>query len=308
MRTAPFATKNGLVKALGELRAEEAVPELTALLQSWPKTVVAAKQALLNIGTREAAVALRPHLKTEPDLSTKLRIAALLAKHGFDDGYSLAIEHLADGTKVSLLAAEVLGAIGAERAEKQLKPILENNPDPQWYAAALAGLLAVENEEARVALTKILKDDRHPNIVKAAEFAHLARDESVLPPLTGHIESRNGNLALAALRAHARIIRQDPQNAAAGSDARRGATVRTVSFSLKNQDHQNELLETLQRVLADSYIDRRIRGEALSVLELFSTEESSDTLLALLDRTELENSKIVPRIEQLVRERGIEIQ
>jgi len=308
MQTPDFSGKNELITALGELRAEEAVPELTALLESWPKTVMYSKQALLKIGTREAAIALRPHLKTETDLTSKLRIAALLAKYGFDDGYSLAIEHLADRTEVSLLAAEVLGAIGAERAEKQLKPILENNPDPQWYAAALAGLLAVENEEARTALAKILEDGRHPNIVKAAEFAHLAKNEFVLPLLTKHIESRNGKLALAALRAHAKIIRQALRIAKAGTSARRSSVVKPVSFSLQNQDHQDELLETLQRVLADSYIDRRIRGEALSVLELFSTEESSDTLLALLDRTELESSKIVLRIEQLVRERGVQVQ
>ncbi|MEM9592565.1 MAG: hypothetical protein AAF967_14815, partial [Pseudomonadota bacterium] len=154
---------------------------------------------------------------------------------------------------------------------------------------------------------KILEDDRHPIIVKATEFAFLANDESVLPPLTKHIESRNGKLALAALRALRKIARQDPKITRAENGVGRVSGVTLASFALENRAHQNELLETLQRVLADSYIDRHVRDGALSVLELFSPEETSGTLLALLNRTDLETSTNLHRIEQLIRERGIQI-
>lgn len=305
LETAPLSTKNELVAALGRLEAEAAIPHLSDLLDSWPQTAVLAKQALLQIGTQEAAVALRSHLKTEADLTTKLRIAALLAEFGFDDGYALAIEHLADRTDVSLLAARVLGAIGAERTQKQLAPLLASDPDPHWFAAALAGLLAVDDPAARAALLRILEDDRHPIIVKAVEFAHLANDEAVAPPLVKLMESRNGALALAALRAQGRIIRQDGRIAQADGDTRLNSAVVMASVSRMNQSRQDDLSATLRRVLSDSYIDSGIRAEALSVLELFSTEELSETLLDLLDRPELEGSKLAARMERLIRERDV---
>ncbi len=309
---APRAVREEMIGVLGQLKATQAIPQLIEHLDSLPTTVTRAKQALLTIGTRDAAIALRSHLKTESDLITKLRIAALLAQHGFDDGYSLAIEHLADRMDVSLLAADVLASMDHPRSEKQLKPILEGNPGPNWFAAALAGLLVIGDEDARSALVGILKDERHPIIVKAAEYAHLATDEAVsdagfLQPLTKHIESRNNALALAALRSHAKIMQRDTQLASNAGPSRAQSEIRLVSTAMNNQAYQAELLTTLKRVLGDAYIDRKVRTQALNVLAMFPAEETSDTVLDLLDRTELQGSNISARLEALVRDRGIRI-
>ena len=141
----------------------------------------------------------------------------------------MAIEHLADETEISLLAANVISAIDSKKSEKQLIPILNNNPDQQWYAAALAGLLAVENEQALEALAQILTDERHPIIVKAARFARLADRQFVWPRLTKLIESRNRELSLAALQALSDLINQDGRQLTFVGDKK------TVLVSIKPQ-------------------------------------------------------------------------
>lgn len=82
-----FAEAAARLGVLGKVPAPRRTDDVT---RSYEALLLDAK-----IDTDEAASALWPHIDEETDLSSKLRLIALLGRHGFRDGYAQAIEHLA---------------------------------------------------------------------------------------------------------------------------------------------------------------------------------------------------------------------
>jgi HEAT repeat protein len=101
--------------ALGKLRAQESVPELTRLLDDQaeaPGVRIAAADALGKIGGPDAINALRPHLR-DPDPVLKKLAMWWLAHLGQEEARPVAIAHLSDKSLFMRWAsAGALGNIG----------------------------------------------------------------------------------------------------------------------------------------------------------------------------------------------------
>ena len=91
-------------------------------------------------------------------------------------------------------------------------------PDRRWHAAALTGLAAVGDSDARKELLEILADDRHPLTADAAAAAGVVGDVDLLLPLARLVQSRNKQIArasLLALRRYLSDVRSSPRGLAA---------------------------------------------------------------------------------------------
>ena len=94
--------KNGATIRISQGGSNPAVPvegadkTLKVQIRQGAQTKEFALAALENLDSQVAAREARPLLKSEAHLPFKLRLARLLARHGFADGYALATEHLAD--------------------------------------------------------------------------------------------------------------------------------------------------------------------------------------------------------------------
>ena len=223
----------------------------------------------MQIGTRSAAIELRPLLKTLRRLDEKLPIAKLLAKHGMNDGYSMAIEHLADGGNVSLMAAEVLAEIDSDESRRQLVQILESNADRKWYVGAIAGLLAMQNEKGQKAFAEVIADDRHPLLLQTLALSEFAGKRSLLNQAPMLVDSRNIQIAIAALSQIKAVLRTDPLQL--GNVNKNESYV--SSKDPINLDSERNLLKTLKKVSADSYVNPEVQARSMELLVKFNTSE-----------------------------------
>ena len=94
---------------------------------------------LLKIDKKAAAEALRPHMPEETDLAYKLRLAAFLGSHGFDDGYPYALEHMSDPRYLEA-AVDAVATINKSGTADQLLDIYRNSNDLGWKQAAVRAL------------------------------------------------------------------------------------------------------------------------------------------------------------------------
>jgi HEAT repeat protein len=267
--------------------------------------------ALELLDSQAAAREVRPFLKTEPHLPFKLRIARLLARHGFADGYALATEHLADVGHTAE-AALVLTALDDPRTANDLSAILAARPDRRWQAAALTGLAAIGDAAARGQLFEILGDERHPLAADGAEAAGLSGDDKLLPPLAALVRSRNKRIALASLVALRRFfndVRSSPRGLAAidqdSADARftdakdehanNGALARSAA------DVPPETLAALREAVAslvlDPYVEADLRQQAFVVASILRGEQYETLLADLADQAELEGAPLLAAVQ-----------
>jgi HEAT repeat protein len=269
-----------VVYAFEQLRDPRAVPVLVEwLLGSNQYLRSRAIDALAAIDNDEAVAVVRLRFKAEPDLGMKMQIAALLGRHGIADGYALAIEHVAD-PGLTPLAVRALGAIGEPRTRDELWRIIETSHDRQWNAAALHGLVAVRDERVKDRLVEILGNVRHPLLADAVTAAGELGDADALPLLAPLVGSRNGQVAQAALRSVARLATRDK----IGDDADRRAAMR-------------DAVTAVLALLSDPDADHNLRLAAFDTARELSDDRIRPAFQALADRSELENSQILPRLE-----------
>jgi hypothetical protein len=249
--------------------------------------------ALESIDAPVAAREVRPLLKTEPNLSNKLRIARLLARHDLADGYALATEHLADAGQTSQ-AALVLAALHDARTAKDLTAILVAKPDRRWHAAALTGLAAAGDAAARRQLQAILADDRHPLAADAATAAGVAGDADLIKPLVPLTQSRNRHLALSALVAVRRFVtdvRSSPLGlSAVDRDAEADAHVPGGNVPA---DTRTALATAAAALVTDAHVDADVRQEAFAVARLLRGDNYPKLLADIADQAELEGSQLL---------------
>jgi len=267
--------------------------------------------ALESIDSEVVANEVRPLMKSEAHLPYKLRIARLLARHGFADGYALATEHLAD-TDQTAAATLVLAALDDPRTSKDLSAILEARPDRRWQAAALTGLAAIGDAAARAQLLDILADDRNPLAADAAAAAGLANDDKLLVPLAKLMQSRNKQLARAALLATHRYlsgVRSSPRGLAAvdlaaadlaagddgAEDLEKGELLRHAA-DVPAQTRA-AIAEAVASLALDAYVEPDVRYEAFAILRLLRGERYPKLLSELADQAELEGTPLLADLQ-----------
>jgi hypothetical protein len=282
--------------ALGRLRDDRALQVLARWLRNADfNTRDAVLTALENLDSEAVAREVRGTLKSEPHLPYKLRIARILARHGIADGYALATEHLADDQQTGA-ATLVLASLNDGRTANDLSAILASRPDRRWHAAALSGLAATGDVEARRQLLTILNDDRHPLALQATEAAGLAGDPELVRPLAPLIQSRNRNLARAALLAVRRFfsdVRTSPRGLEAvdlDRDALRPDAVHVAA------ETRTAIATSAAALLTDAYVDLDLRLEAVKVARLLDGEFNDDLFLAVADQSELEGTPLLPAV------------
>jgi hypothetical protein len=294
--------------ALGRLRDDRGVAVLVAwLVDGDYRLKDPALAALEQIDSPLAAREARGLLKLEAHLPYKLRLARLLARHGIADGYALATEHLSDA-KQTAAATLVLVALNDPRTERDLSNILAARPDRRWHAAALTGLAAIGNEQARAELLAILSDDRHPLAADAAEAAGLAADSQLLAPLGNLVRSRNQHIALSALVALRRFysgVRSSPEGLGAierpaeTMGAIGGAAERDLKLPAADvpADTEQRLAEAAASMARDAYVDAEVRRQALDVVRLVGAEMYEELLAELADQAELEGTQLLAEVQ-----------
>jgi hypothetical protein len=303
----PQRDRYAVTWALGLLGDDRAVPVLVDWMRGEDFGLKEfALRALEDIDSETAAREARPLLKPESYLPFKLRLARLLARHGIDDGYSLATEHLADDDHTAA-AALVLAALDDPRTPEELSAILDASPDRRWHAAALTGLAAVGDAESQNQLLSVLADDRDPLAADAAEAAGLADGDKFLLPLAELAQSRNKTIAMASLRAlrrRLRGVRSAPRglNAIFSEDydlelnldvpeADKDASRRPADDL--PAEARTAIAEVVAALAVDAYVDGDVRNEALSVAQRLGGEDYAELLAEMADQAELEGSALL---------------
>ena len=283
-----------IAQALGQLDDDQAVPVLADWLREGNDQLKdAALTALEMIDSKAAAQAVRSLLDSESKLVFKLRIARLLARHGIDDGYALATEHLVDQTAWATL---VLVALDDPRTAKDLSAVLETQPPRQWRAGALTALAAIGDKNSKQKLLEILADDRHPLAAEAAQAAGLCADPALLPPLAELVQSRNKKIAEAALLAIRRFfsgVRTSPRGLAAVAfdDDRRASPIDVPEKT------RAALFKAVSSLVSDPYVNSDLRKQAFAVARILRGETYEKFLAKLADQAELEGTDLLKSVQ-----------
>ncbi len=289
--------------ALGRLRDHQAVPVLVGWMRSNDRKLKEQSLAALErIDSQFAAQEARPLLKSEANLPYKLRLARILARHGFADGYALATEHLADDNHTAA-ATLLLAALNDARTADDLSQILSANPDRRWHGATLSGLAGIGDAAALRQLREILGDDRHPLVVEAAIAAGLAPDSELLLPLAKLVQSRNKQIAISSLVSLRRFlsgVRISPSGLAAveENESELNQNGLLVSVAKVPVETRSAVADAVAALAVDSYVDASIRQEALSVARLLGGEGYSKLLSELADQAELEGTPLMAQVQK----------
>jgi hypothetical protein len=243
-----------------------------------------AADLLVKIDTKAAAEAIRPHLAGETDLAYKLLLAAFLGRHGLDDGYTYALEHMSDLHYLEA-SIEALGAIRKPGSAEQLLDIYRNSNDLRWKRAAVRGLGAVGYEPFRDELMELTQDLAHP----LAASALLARadlgDQDLIEDLPAVLSSRSESVAIGGARAAGKLLPQD------GRGGRAASVVRA----------------DLATVAKDPEATLELRRQALEALVVSEDPRLDEVLVALIRDRRIEQSNLLPRTRELMRERRVRI-
>jgi hypothetical protein len=172
-----------------------------------------------------------------------------------------------------------------------------------------ARALASGDEEAAGLFATILEDDRHPQIQQAITAAQLAHGDRIVNALAILGTSRNENLATTALNELQRRSRRTDSGTQANHDNHDFLAERTVSLNPSGDNEKEEQisadsLDRLDAVLRDSFAPIRIRTLALQVLSQSSYPNLPETVKALVDQTEFEESPLTRQLELEYRSRA----
>ena len=278
------AEKEAFVQASRWAPAPELVPALGDMLD--PRRVQLrrlAAELLMDVDTKAAAEALRPHVPTEINLARKLRFAAFLGRHGFDDGYPFAIEHLSERRYLEA-ALEAIAGIAKPGTAEQLLDIYASSNDSGWKRAAVRGLGLLRHAAFADELVALTRDRKHP----LAAAALLARadlgDVDVIELLPSALTSRSEPVVIAGARAAARLLRKED-----GQDDQIEESIRAA-------------LATLAR---DPEATQAVRRNALEALLVAEDDRLDEVLTAMLRDIRLERTDLLTRVRELLRERKV---
>lgn len=280
------AEKDAFVRASRWAAAPELVPALGDMLD--PRRVYVrlrglASELLMEIDTRAAAQALRPHMPTEQHLVRKLRFAAFLGRHGFDDGYPFALEHLSEPRYLEA-ALEAIAGIAKPGTAEQLLDIYARSNDRDWKRAAVRGLGLLGHAGFAEQLGALTRDPKHP-LAAAALLARADLGEvEVLELLPAALASRSEAVVIAAARAASRLL---PKGQGQGS--RNEETIRAALATLARNPEATEA----------------VRSKALEALAVAEDNRLDEVLAAMLRDVRLERTDLLTRVRELLRARKV---
>ncbi|HZD53089.1 MAG TPA: hypothetical protein VE175_08580, partial [Woeseiaceae bacterium] len=166
-----------------------------------------AANLLMAIDTRAAARALKSHLAEEPGLEYKLKLAGFLGRHGFDDGYAYALEHMSDPRYLEA-AVKAIAAIAKPGSTNQLLEIYRTSNDLAWKRAAVRALGLLRYQPFSNELTDLTRDLEHPLAAAALQARADLGDEPVAELLPAALASRSESVVVAAARSAGTLLSQ----------------------------------------------------------------------------------------------------
>lgn len=269
------------VQACKESPSPQLVSALTDMLDPrQPRLRRLAADLLMDIDTKAAAQALRPHLADEADLAYKLQLAAFLGRHDFDDGYPYALEHMSDPRYLEV-AVVAVAAINKSGSTDQLLDIYRNSNDLAWKRAAVRALGLLGHTPFQSELLLLSRDLNHP----LAPSALLARadlhDLKVIELLPTALFSRNEAVVVAAARSAARLLTEHRGQA------------------------ESLIRSALATLAKDPEANREVRRHALEALVATKDLQLDEVLIAMVRDNRIERSGMLARVRELLRERKV---
>ncbi len=239
-----------------------------------------AADLLIEIDTKAAAQALRPHMSNEIDLAYKLRLAAFLGDHGIDDGYAYALEHMSDPRYLEA-AVEAVATIKKSGTADQLLDIYRNSNDLGWKRAAIRALGLLRHTAFQDELMVLTRDQAHPLAPSALQARADMGDMNVVELLPAALSSRSEAVAIAAARAAASVLQQHR-----GQGSRNEADIRAALATLAQDP---EAVQTVRR-------------HALEALVVAEDPRLNDVLIAMVRDIQIEQTNLLTRVRELLRE------
>lgn len=278
-----IAEQVAFVQACEANPAPQLVPALGGMLDPREQRLRRlASELLMDIDTEAAAEVLRPHLPEERDLAYKLRVSAFLGRHGFDDGYPYALEHMSEPHHLEP-AVQALADIGKPGSIDQLRDIYANSNDLDWQRAAVRALGLLGDEPFLSELVELSRDLSHPLAPAALVARADLGDAAVVELLPTALSSRNEELLVAGAKAAASLLARQAHD---------GAEV-------------GEALAALARDPKAAYAARR---QALEALVTTDNAMLDEVLVAMIRDIRIERSDFLERVRELLRERSVVIQ
>jgi HEAT repeat protein len=280
------AERRAFVTAANEVAQESADNSLVAPLASMLQLSEAdvrweAGEALLKIDTDDAARALEPQLRPEANLFRKLQIAELLGRHKIRDGYPYAIEHMSE-PDLREQAISAPAAIQEPGAIEKLREVLATSNDVEWNSAAVRGLGRLGARDLAPQFLEMAQDSDSllaPSALIALGDLH---EPKALPMVRAGLNSRSTEMLTASARAAGNL---------AGLPDVKADDVRVQLASL----------------LTDPRAPQDARAAALDSLMALNDPRLDGALAHAVRDAKLEESDLLNRIEQLLRQRKVRL-
>jgi len=272
------------VRACEDYPSPELVSALSTMLD--PRQQALRRMAtdlLMKIDTKDAARVVQPHLAEEADLDYKLTLAAFLGRHGFDDGYPYALEHMSDQRYLEA-AVVAIAAISKSGSTEQLIDIYRHSNDPGWKQAAVRALGLLGHKPFKDELTALTRDLSHPLAPSALQARADLGDAQLLGLLPNALSSRNEAVVIAAARAAATLLpQQAKQQTRAATDIRRA----------------------LAAFARDLEAAPAVRQYALEGLIAAEEPQLDEILIAMTRDRGLEETDLLDRVRELMRQKKV---
>lgn len=278
------AEQEAFIRACEQSPSPQLVSALTDMLD--PRHLRLRRLAadlLMEIDTKAAAQALRPHLAGETNLAYKLRLAAFLGRHGLDDGYPYALEHMSDSRYLEV-AVEAVVAIKKSGSAAQLLDIYKNSNDLGWKRAAVRALGLLGHTAFLDELRVLTRDLHHPLAPSAIQARADMGDATVIELLPDALSSRNEEVVVAAARAAAKLF---PPQRGQGDPA------------------EPAIWSALATLAQDPEAARDVRRHALEALVVTKDSRLDDVLIGMIRDTRIEQAGLLARVRELLSERKV---
>ncbi len=280
------AEQAAFLRASADSPSPELVPTLSNTLDPrFPQLRRLSADLLMKIDSEEAALALQPHLAEESNLDYKLRISAFLGRHGIDDGYAYAIEHMSD-PRYRDAAVSAIAAIDRPETAEQMLEIYRSSNDVGWRQAAIRALGLLRHAPFGDELRALTTDLGHPLAPAAIQARADLGDPRVVSVLPAAMRSRSQALVVAASRAAESLFSQDA--------VRSGGTSR-------------ELVGLLAGLARDREMSPYVREAALDALEAADDADLNEVLISMVNDRGLERTGLMDQVQELLRERSVNV-
>jgi len=284
--TLTFSEQTAFVRICEDHPTPELIPALSTMLDPRQQSLRRmATDLLMKIDTRQAARAVQPHLAEETDLEYKLALAAFLGRHGFDDGYAYALEHMSDRRYLEA-AVVAIAAIRKSGSADQLLDVYRNSNDSGWKQAAVRALGLLGHKPFNDELFVLTSDLNHPLAPAALQARADLSDMRVLELLPTALSFRNEAVVIAAARAAATLLPQEVNEQAPATTDIRGA---------------------LADIASDSETALTVRQYALEALIAAEDPQLDNVLIAMTRDSRLEQTALLDYLREFMRERRLAI-